>query len=127
MSSDLDQQVIYGLTYDSVGQLLDEPVLAEALRLYEGGQVTDALIEEAELFALVGKSSGSPQAAEMEVEDGEIYVGCTCEHGGPNLCAHVGAMLLAWIYEPESWRHGGITKGGLPVPKTIVLKQVPAP
>jgi hypothetical protein len=103
MSSDLDQQVIYGLTYESIVQLLDESVLAEALHLYEGGQVTDALIEDGELFALVGKGSGSPQAAEMEIEDGEIYVGCTCDHGGPNLCAHVGAMLLAWVHEPESF------------------------
>ncbi len=103
MVSEYDRQILYSLNTHSFPHQLNEETLAEARRLYKNGQVTDAMVEDAELFALVGKSSGTPYAAEIEVEDGEVYVGCTCNHGDTWLCEHVGAMLLAWVDEPESF------------------------
>lgn len=103
MASEQDRQILYNLNTDSFSHQLDEETLAEAQRLYKNGRVTDAMVENAELFALVGKGSGTPHAAEIEVEDGEVYVGCTCNSSETWLCAHVGAMLLAWMNEPEAF------------------------
>ena len=103
MASDHDLQIIYSLAPQFFSPQLDERTLAEAQRLYENGRVTDAMIEGAELFALVGKGSGTPHAAEIEVEDGEIYIGCTCNSGDAWICEHVAAMLLAWVDIPEAF------------------------
>lgn len=103
MANDHDRQILYSLNTHSFPHQLNEDILAEARRLYDSGQVTDAMVEDAELFALVGKGRGTPHAAEIEVENGEIYIGCTCNSGDTWICEHVGAMLLAWVDEPGAF------------------------
>jgi len=102
MARDQDRQVLYTLNTRSFPHQLNEETLAKARRLYRNGQVTDAEVEDAELSAIVDDGD-IPHVATIEVEDSEVYIGCTCNRDDTWICEHVGAMLLAWVDAPESF------------------------
>ena len=94
MSGYPDHHLLYALTEQEVSLQLDEAALAEAQRYYRDGHVRKRSIVGSTVMGLVEQSALDSQVAEVSVHDGEIYIDCTCEHRGPDICAHVGAVLL---------------------------------
>lgn len=40
----------------------------------------------------------------VAVEEGTVWSSCTCPFAGSSACKHVGAVLLQWIHEPDSFQ-----------------------
>jgi hypothetical protein len=103
MSLESDRQRLYALTRDEILFQLEDAAQIEAEQYLQGGYVSELSIEGASLYGVVTESAPEFHAVEVSVEDGDIYIGCTCGHHGPGICAHVGAVLLAWVQEPDTF------------------------
>jgi hypothetical protein len=103
MSGYPDHHLLYALTEQEVLLQLKEAALADAQRYYRDDRVRERSIVGGTVMGLVEESALDSQVAEASVHDGEIYIACTCEHPGPDICAHVGAVLLAWVNERPSF------------------------
>ena len=42
-------------------------------------------------------------AVRIEIKDGKLLTACTCPFAQTALCSHIGALLLHWIWEPNSF------------------------
>lgn len=103
MSVHTDPQRLYTLTEQEIALQLDESTMAEAQRYYQDDRVSERSIVGATITGLVEEIDYELQVSQISVEDGNIYIECTCGHLGPGICAHVGAVLLAWIHERSSF------------------------
>jgi hypothetical protein len=103
MSLHTDRQQLYALTREEVILQLDGPALERAQAYYQEGCVRDPAIQDAVIYGTVVESAYESHAIEVSVLDGDIYIGCTCEHAGPGICAHVGSVLLAWVEDRASF------------------------
>ena len=122
MSVYADHQLLYGLTEQEIALQLDEAAMADAIKYYRDGRVRERSIAGGTVMGIVEESAFEPQVAEVSVQDGNIYVDCTCGHRGPDICAHVGAVLLAWVHERPSFEGYNsayeVEQGGLSLPVT---------
>ena len=103
MSLHTNRQQLYSLTKEEVVLQLDKAAMVKAQEYYEDGRVRDASVSDAALYGVVAESAYESHAIEVTVQERDIYIGCTCEHRGPGICAHVGALLLAWVEDRSSF------------------------
>jgi hypothetical protein len=97
MSSETDVQRLYALSEDEILFQLDADTLAGAEQHCRAGHVLNPTVDDATLRALVQHNAYESHGVEISVVDDDIYIGCTCEHLGPGICEHVGAVLLKWV------------------------------
>jgi hypothetical protein len=103
MSEYADQEILYALTEQEVALQLDATAMAEAQRYLENDRVHERSVVRNAVMGIVEESALESYAAEVSVQDRNIYIDCTCGHRGPDICAHVGAVLLAWVNERPSF------------------------
>jgi hypothetical protein len=103
MSLHSDRQQLYALTREEVILQLDGPALGQAKAYYQDGRVRDPAIQDAGIYGTVVESAYESHTVEVSIADGDIYIGCTCDHPGPRICAHVGSVLLAWVEDRASF------------------------
>ncbi len=100
--SDLD--ILRALTEDDVRHLLSGRVYKRAKGYYRGRRVRNPRRVGAALEAHVHGTQ--LYDVRVEVLDGDILPWCTCPYAELSTCKHVGAVLLQWIREPESFLSG---------------------
>ena len=97
-----DRQQLYELTEDEVNDQFHGTTRDQAWHYYSEEYVFETEIDGAALFGVVDDDIES-YVAEISVQDGSIYLGCTCDHTGPGICAHIGAVLLSWVHQRETF------------------------
>ncbi|RMF28550.1 MAG: hypothetical protein D6759_15560, partial [Chloroflexi bacterium] len=92
------------LTEARIRETLGERLYRQALQLYQRGLVTVRYRAEDRITCRIedGKTR-MPAAPEAWVEGGQLYVMCSCPEGQRGFCAHIGALLIAWIREPQTF------------------------
>jgi XPB/Ssl2-like helicase family protein len=106
MTLEQDLQQLEALTRQDVSLQLTEAEEKKAEHYVQEGRVITPEIEDATLSALVQESPHESFAVEVTVHDGSVYIGCSCNRynpGEPSTCAHIGAVLLMWIEQPEAF------------------------
>jgi hypothetical protein len=96
MSLHIDLQLLYALTRKDIALQFSDAALEKAQAYYQDGRVYDISITDATLYGSVEENAYEPHEVSISVQEGDIYVGCTCEHDGPGICVHAGALLIAW-------------------------------
>ena len=106
MTLEQDRQQLEALTHQDVILQLSEAEEEKAERYFQEGRVITPEIEGATLSALVQESPYESHAVEVTVQDGSVYIGCSCDRYNqqePGTCAHVGAVLFTWVQRPEAF------------------------
>ena len=111
MAFQLDRQRLYALTEREIRHWLDEYILADAEMYLQGGQIIDPSVEGTILHARVRESPARSHVVEITLQDQSLYPRCTCPHQQDAVCEHVGAVLLAWVRQSESFRGFDPTRG----------------
>lgn len=98
-----DRNQLYALSHADLVNRFSGGTLAQAERYYREERVIEAEIKGNMLRGVVEEDDLGEHVAQVVVEEGRVYVGCTCGHLGPGPCVHVGALLLTWLNERESF------------------------
>lgn len=98
-----DRKRLYALSHTDLVSQFSGSTLAEAERYYREQRVMEAEIKGNTIRGVVQENELEEQIAEVVVEDGGLYVACTCGHRGPGPCVHIGALLMAWLNERETF------------------------
>ena len=103
MSVETDRMKLNALSEEDVISLLLPSQLVQAREHFEDGDVIEASVKDATVRALLEDDYMEPQVIEVSVRDGDLYTGCTCRSDRGGICEHIGAVLLTWVHEPESF------------------------
>lgn len=98
-TSNLD--ILRGLTEERVRDMFFGKIYERAKSYYRDrrvrhprrmGTMLEADVQGTELYTV-----------KIKVQDGTIFASCTCPFAEMEACKHIGAVLLQWIREPESF------------------------
>lgn len=103
MTFKTDRQVLYSLTETDLTQYLSIRAMQLGESIYHLEGVVDARVEGATLHAVVKDDDGDVQTVEISVKDGDLWAFCTCPQTESEHCAHIGAVLTAWVRDRESF------------------------
>ena len=84
MSLHIDLQLLYALTKKDVTLQFGGAALEKAQVYYQDGRVYDISITGATLYGSVEESAYESHGVSISVQEGDVYVGCTCEHDSDN-------------------------------------------
>jgi hypothetical protein len=97
MTIENDRQQLDTLTQDRIRYHLDKDTFEQAQHYLQQGCVREPAVVGTTLRAIVQPDEYTSHWVEFSVEGGEMYTSCTCDHRQPGMCAHVAALLLAWV------------------------------
>jgi len=98
-----DLQALYQITEDDIRRVLTSRSLSRARSYYRAGRVLNPRLEDGVLRAEVQGSDYYPYDVKVWVENGRIMAECTCPYDWGGYCKHIGAVLLAWLHEPDTF------------------------
>nr|MBP7688900.1 hypothetical protein [Thermoflexales bacterium] len=91
------------LTDDIIAAYASSNAFARGRTLYQRGAVQERLlVDDVVLDALV-QDGKTDYTLQIHFEGDALLVGCECREGQRNVCAHIVAVLLAWVHEPDSF------------------------
>lgn len=96
--------LLSALTEARIRETLGERLYRQALQLYQRGVVAARYRTEGGITGIIeDDETGTPVTSKAWVGDERLYVMCSCPEGQYGLCAHMGALFIAWIREPRTF------------------------
>lgn len=92
------------LTRADIDDMLTRAALDKARDYQRQHRVIEREVSGNTIYAQVRGSALEPYDVEISVEEGDIYAGCTCPYELSGWCKHIGAVLLEWIENRNSFK-----------------------